>query len=82
MEQYEKLIDRAEVIGQQLITWADQGRFDGKDGHYDITEVPANQYIFNVDSTDGHLYIYYADKTTPPPFELGADGHLYYVVED
>jgi hypothetical protein len=26
---------------------------------------------------EGHLMLYYLDDTSPPPFSIGEDGHLY-----
>lgn len=51
-----------------------------------ITEFANTQlngmYKFYVDNSDGHLYLVAPADVDPPPFTIGEDGHLTYVIPD
>jgi hypothetical protein len=53
-----------------------QGIFQQMPGVYAWVIGEATTYFyFTIE--DGHLMLYYLDDTQPPPFSIGADGHLY-----
>ncbi len=86
IDKYEQMFEHAKEIGDELEAKAARGDFNGKDGadgkdgaNGVIAEVPTGFYALNIES-DGHLYLFHDDGTTPPPLSI-VDGHLIYTFE-
>lgn len=66
-------IPSSAVPGQTTV----EGALSSLSDKIDTLEMQVGPYMFQINSS-GHLILYYPDGTTPPPFRLGSNGHLYY----